>query len=70
MNSDIYGTGFGSTHNWVGYTPQNNSKQTLYTCSACMARFIHAYDNTPNIFDAIELSGVADVCPNLKEVKP
>lgn len=60
--SHIRGDGYGSSHDWRGDTPQDNSKRTFYTCS-CGAAFCHYYDAEPDIFAAIEQSGMPDSCP-------
>lgn len=61
--SAIYGQGYGSNHDWIDNTPQDNSKRTFYSCKSCRARFTHMYDEIPDIFLAIELNGVPDQCP-------
>ena len=66
--SDIGGTGYGDSHSWIrGGTKQVGSdwmnKGTFYACK-CGAMFNHAYDITPNIFEAIKQSGVINKCPN------
>jgi hypothetical protein len=60
--SAIVGTGHGASHNWArGYTsPMQN---TAYRCRDCGAGFVHWYEVTPDIFDAMRLAGVADRCP-------
>lgn len=60
--SHIQGTGYGSSHDWIGITPQNNSKQTFYECKNCKERFIHFYDIIPNIFEAIKENDIRDIC--------
>jgi hypothetical protein len=59
--SDISGTGFGSSHNWRcgSTTPW---KVTEYRCVNCGAFFRHAYDDVPDIFEAIRVQGLSDVC--------
>lgn len=71
--SAINGDGYGSSHDWRGVTPQDNSKRTIYDCAACGSSFTHFYDETPDIFRAIERAGVVDVCPTgvgLQEATP
>lgn len=69
--SDIYGTGYGSNHNWKrGGTNQVGSwgtKATVYKCADCNAIFTHYYDHIPDIFVALEDTGVSENCPK-KEV--
>jgi hypothetical protein len=60
--SHIRGEGFGSSHDWRGDTPQDNSKRTFYKCAGCGATFCHHYDAEPNIFAAMRLAGVVDQC--------
>jgi hypothetical protein len=66
--SDIYGTGWGSSHDWH-YEYSNDTKHSFYTCRACKAFFVHSYDRIPNIFDALKLDGeqglnrFPDQCP-------
>lgn len=60
--SDITGNGWGASHDWKGHTPQDNSKRTIYECAACEERFVHHYDETPNIFTAMHNRGVSDKC--------
>lgn len=59
--SDINGDGYGSSHTWRrGYT--HASKVTEYTCGDCGVMFRHAYDDIPNIFEAINDQGIPDQC--------
>lgn len=60
--SDIQGEGFGSSHEWRGDTPQDNSKRTFYVCASCGASFCHQYNRQPEIFAAIEEAGVPNEC--------
>ena len=63
--SDIYGTGFGSTHDWryditdiFGGEPGSR-----YICQNCGQVFVHYYNSTPDIFEAMERnSNVTDDC--------
>ena len=59
--SDIRGTGYGSSHNWKRKETTPN-KVTQYECE-CGARFAHAYDVIPDIFEAMHHAGVVDKCP-------
>lgn len=69
--SHIFGTGYGSDHNWMRtYTRQlpyncrsSDNKCSTYQCSICGVTFKHFYDVTPDIFDAIKQS----VNPVIKE---
>ncbi len=74
--SDIYGTGFGSNHEWVrGKTEPVNSifgsssatKSTFYSCKNCHIGFRHNYDDIPDIFLAMERAGVPEKCNQEKE---
>lgn len=56
--SDIRGEGFGSSHEWRGETPQDNSKRTFYRCASCGASFCHYYDETPNVFAAMQAGAI------------
>ena len=58
--SHINGQGYGSSHDWMyqGSIP----KASGYQCKGCGERFTHMYDETPNIFQAIEQAGVPDAC--------
>ena len=65
--SNIFGQGYGDKHDWVrGETAQVGSldflKNTQYSCRKCSAEFAHYYDNTPDIFEAIRVSGVSEEC--------
>jgi hypothetical protein len=67
--SDIYGTGYGSSHTWkrgetrqLPYDADYRLKATSYTCTACNTIFYHYYDTTPDIFAAIKQAGIADTC--------
>lgn len=58
--SDINGIGWGSDHLWhYETTPSNVS---YYKCARCFWNFAHAYNHTPNIFDAMKKDGVPDKC--------
>lgn len=65
--SDINGKGYGDSHDWAKLvTAQVQSwgrKETLYKCRRCDVLFSHFYDETPDIFEAIEKAGVQDECP-------
>jgi len=69
--SDINGSGYGDSHNWQrGDSLQwgnmglpSSAAQTKYTCKDCGESFCHHYNITPNIFQAMEDSGISDVCP-------
>lgn len=63
----ISGDGYGSSHDWIGVTPQENSKRTFYHC-VCGVSFTHHYDAEPDVFRAIEAAGMPDVCPKNAEV--
>lgn len=59
--SDINGIGHGSDHHWhYEGTPSNAS---IYKCAKCFWTFAHYYNHTPDIFKAIQASGVHDKCP-------
>lgn len=65
--SDIYGEGWGSSHDWQNKgTNQVGSaywvKATYYVCKKCGITFKHEYDLIPDIFKAIELNGIPDKC--------
>lgn len=58
--SDINGDGFGSDHLWhYESTPSNAS---YYKCARCFWPFAHAYNSTPDIFEAMQKVGVPDRC--------
>ena len=58
--SHIVGSGWGSDHEWKrGYT--GGDKGTPYQCE-CGASFVHWYDETPDIFEAMKLAGVPEHC--------
>ncbi len=64
--SDIFGSGFGSSHNWKrGFT--SAFKSTSYRCEGCGTVFFHNYDDVPNIHKAIELQGISDSCSGATE---
>jgi hypothetical protein len=59
--SDIFGEGYGSSHSWRrGHT--SPYKSTEYICVDCGALFLHDYDETPNIFEAINEAEIPDQC--------
>jgi hypothetical protein len=67
----ILGKGYGSSHRWSkGSTLWSSTTQPLmphqkhthYQCVECDAHFLHFYDITPDIFDAIEQAGISDQC--------
>jgi hypothetical protein len=60
--SQIIGNGWGSSHNWVGETPQDNSKRTFYECKDCKRFWCHYYDEQPNIFTAMHDKVIPDIC--------
>jgi hypothetical protein len=62
MVSDIIGNRYGSSHNWVAETPQDNSKRTLYNCQDCNRFFCHCYDRQPDIFIAMKEENMPDQC--------
>jgi len=67
MKSHIYGEGYGSSHQWIrGGTNQVGSdwmnKASYYGCP-CGATFSHPYDIIPDIFEAMRIEGVVDICP-------
>ena len=72
LESDIRGSGYGSSHNWSrGWT--GPSRTTPYRCRKCGAGFNHHYPSTPNIFEAMAKAGVPDACEAvsaLKEAQP
>lgn len=59
--SHVHGGGFGHKHKWhYEGTPSNTS---YYKCALCYQNFAHAYNHTPDIFEAIKKSGVTEDCP-------
>ena len=69
--SQIGGSGYGDSHFWIrGSTNQGGfgqdlssfDKATHYNCETCGAGFTHRYDVVPDIFTAIENSGVPSEC--------
>lgn len=58
--SDINGKGYGSDHDWQLLT--GGRGYSLYFCRTCMVRFTHYYDETHDIFEAIEKYGVPETC--------
>lgn len=65
--SDISGNGYGSAHDWMRlYTEP--SKVTFYVCNDCGENFAHAYDEIPNIFQAMRETGVKENCETVKAV--
>jgi hypothetical protein len=67
--SDIYGTGFGSTHDWAyEFTDDFGGESgTRYHCRKCGQVFVHRYNSTPDIFVAmVRSNGVTDDCVPLE----
>lgn len=66
--SAIRGAGHGDQHLWrrirtaVVRDGNHSAKQTVYVCAKCSATFIHKYDLIPDIFEAMEQSGVPGSC--------
>lgn len=69
--SDIYGQGYGDKHDWQrGQTEEVNTffgntggiKSTFYSCKKCKVNFRHNYDEIPDIFQAMEYTGVPVEC--------
>ena len=61
--SDITGSGYGAAHHWKNRG--THLRSTLYQCSACNVKFWHHYPHEPNIFRAMDVSGVPNECPAL-----
>ena len=61
MESAIRGTGYGDKHMWI-HMGQAGHKQTAYRCQVCGELFVHAYDETPDIFEAMKKYGVKEEC--------
>lgn len=66
-NSDIAGDGYGSDHTWKKtYTRQgvnaSNQKFSNYVCKDCDVKFTHYYDLQPNIFKAMEMNRIPQMC--------
>ena len=60
--SDIYGEGYGASHEWVrGYQPHGD-RSTPYKCKKCGVEFRHWYNVVPNIHEAIREAGIPDKC--------
>lgn len=59
--SDINGEGHGSDHNWK-HSHTSEGRQTLYKCVDCHHVFWHDYPHVPNIFEAMEKTGVPLKC--------
>lgn len=59
--SHINGTGYGSSHDWI-YRGTPYGGCTKYKCAKCNVDFSHHYNDTGNIFKAIEEEGVPDKC--------
>ena len=67
--SDISGKGYGASHNWK-YGGSNDSHCSFYTCVDCRAFFVHSYNDTVDIFDAIKKAsdiGINGVIPDVCE---
>lgn len=65
--SEIYGEGYGSSHTWkhtgTAQVGANSAlKKSSYICEECQEVFHHQYDMIPNIFQAMEHTGVAEEC--------
>ena len=62
--SDIKGEGFGSAHDWkFDITDRfDGEKGTRYLCRYCGSCFVHLYDVFPNIFEAMKLREVPELC--------
>jgi len=60
--SDIFGDGHGAAHDWKrGHT--QSWKVTHYKCRNCGTEFDHAYDDIPDIFEAMAFRLVPAECP-------
>jgi hypothetical protein len=55
--SDIKGNGYASSHDWK-YLSSNDSHCSSYICDACGAFFVHAYNQTPDIFEALRAASL------------
>ena len=63
--SHIQGTGWGSDHVWIrGHT--GFDKCTAYECAECGVEFYHHYEQIPDIFKAMQESGVPEKCSRSK----
>jgi hypothetical protein len=62
--SDIHGTGYGSDHNWKWDITDTfgGEKGTRYYCPDCKQVFVHLYDVTPNIFEAMRERHINEAC--------
>ena len=63
--SDIYGNGYGSSHDWRYDSTQifGGEWATRYFCRHCARRFVHFYHTTPDIFEAMtKADHVTDAC--------
>ena len=62
--SAINGDGYGSDHDWIEDITDRfgGEKGTRYYCKHGDGLFVHLYDITPNIFEAIKERGVSDEC--------
>ena len=58
--SDIYGEGHGSAHDWQYCW--SSWKTSVYQCARCGHKFAHAYDCTPDVFEAMKQQGVPAEC--------
>jgi hypothetical protein len=50
--SDILGNGYASSHDWKYLGSRS------YICDACGAFFVHAYNQTPDIFEALRAASL------------
>ena len=67
--SDIIGKGYGSCHNWErGHTMGMEKdgiiedKATYYKCRDCDTEFLHFYDRVNNIFKAMKVCDIPNIC--------
>ena len=63
--SKINGSGFGDSHDWVCDQQGSYEHIASWRCNRCKKGFRHFYNETPNIFQAIEESGLPDKCEKL-----
>lgn len=67
LTSAIFGDGYGSAHVWRYLGSNQNpvgieDKFSRYICRDCEAHFMHRYDLEPDIFKAMEETGVPEEC--------
>lgn len=67
--SAINGEGYGHSHAWVYEGSFPGVSQYRCAREECGALFTHAYNETPDIFKAIEETGISDLCPGLEAEK-